>query len=167
MRTYIFSVVCVAALGGCVITLAPEGIRSGIKKHIKLISSLCLLCVMISPMSELLTSLGEIGDSVASDDDREELQSMYESIYNGEMDKENGEGIGAAVKEKLYERFDIPGGESRVEVSFRDLDGDGFREPTRITVILSGGSVFRDPRKIEDYLSELFGAECVCAIELS
>ena len=165
MRTYIYSVVSMAALGGIALIAAPEGIRSGIKKHMKLICSLCLLCVMISPLSELFENIENIGGEIGSFEGDSGLESMYESIYDGNMEMGYGDGIGEAVKKKLLEGFGVPENESRVEVSFADGDGDGFREPSKITVVLSGGSIFKNPRNIERYISDAFECECVCAIE--
>jgi len=155
-----------AALGGAVLMISPEGIRSGIKKHMKLICSLCLLCVMIAPLGRLMETLGSLGNSGNLDIGNEsELESMYESIYQGNLTDEFSGSIGEKVKTALYERFSIPGEECRVETNFADRDGDGLREPCSITVILSGLSVFKDPRAVEKYVSETFGCECICAIE--
>lgn len=166
MRIYIYYVICIAAISGIVLMIAPEGVRSGIKKHIKLICSLCLLCVMINPISELLGAIENIGD-IENDlgGPKNELESMYESIYEGNVESNYIGSIGISVKEKLLDEFSISQNECRVEVSFYDADGDGLREPERITVILSGRSVFQDPRKIEAYIEKLYNCKCVCAIE--
>ena len=52
-----------------------------------------------------------------------------------------------------------------INVQFSDKDGDGVREVQRITVILSGGDVFRDPDQIKRTVFETFGCECECAID--
>lgn len=155
-----------AALGGAALIISPDGVRSGIKKHMKLICSLCLLCVMISPVSELIEGIKNIGNGNANvGGDESGLHSMYESIYEGNIEEGFGDGIGEKVKERLLSEFSIPKDQCRVEISFADNDGDGFREPYRITVILSGGAVFKDPRSIEARISEIFACKCVCAVE--
>ena len=153
-----------AAVGGIVLIVSPEGIRSGIKKHIRLICSLCVLCVMISPLHSLFESLGEIGGRVNSTDE-DILYGVYESIYNESSEKIYGEGIERAVKQRLAEGLDIPADQCRTAVEFSDSDGDGFGEPKKITVILSGRSIFKDPRQVEALISGEFQCECVCAIE--
>ena len=42
---------------------------------------------------------------------------------------------------------------------------DGIAAPARVTVILSGGSIWKDPNAIEATVSALLGCECVTAIE--
>ena len=165
MRAYIYSVVCMAAVGGIVLIVSPDGMRSGIKKHIRLICSLCMLCVMISPVTNLLESIRDIGHRVDEPDDDGYLQGIYESIYDASSEGYFGDGVGNAVKDQLFERFGISPRECRTLVEFCDENGDGFREPKKITVILSGSSVFRDPRQIEGYISGKFGCQCVCAVE--
>ena len=166
VREYIFSVVCMAALGGIVMMVAPEGVRTGLKKHVKLICSLCLLCVMIDPVSQIIGSMKDLEIKPPDGmDGEDELQSIYESIYEGKVESELSNGVGELVKEKLFEKFSIAKESCRVEVAFKDNDGDGMREPSKITVILHGTSIFKDPRVIEEYISGLVGCECICAIE--
>ena len=153
-----------AAVGGIVLIVSPEGIRSGIKKHMRLICSLCMLCIMISPIGEILSGINDIGNKV-NFGDGEQLHGIYESIYESRNEEGYNDSIGKAVKAELSEKMSILDKECRVMVEFSDADQDGFREPRKITVILSGSSVFKNPRQVEDYVSEKFGCECVCAIE--
>lgn len=165
MRTYIYSVVCMAALGGAVLIVTPEGVRSGLKKHIRLICSLCLLCVMISPISQVLDGLKNIGEMIKSPDEEQSLHGVYESMYEEMSESGYSESLGEAVKKELDVSFSIPSDDVRTTVEFSDADGDGFREPIKITVLLSGLSILKDPRKIEQLISEKFDCECVCAAD--
>ena len=125
-----------------------------------------MLCIMINPINELLgmiENIGDLGGNIGGE--KNELESMYESIYEGNFESNYIGNIGGSVKEKLSDEFSIPQSECRVEVSFDDANGDGLREPKIITVILNGGSIFRDPRKIEEYISKLYNCKCVCAVE--
>ena len=154
-----------AAMGGIVLAASPEGVKSGIKKHMRLICSLCILCVMISPLTELIPGIKDIGEGLEGAGDSGGLQGFYESIYEQSSGDGIAEAVGSAVKSQLCESFSIPQSEIRVGVELGDDDGDGFREPTKITVILSGMAIFNDPRPIEKLIRERFGCECACAIE--
>ena len=153
-----------AAVGGIVLIVSPDGISAGIKKHMRLICSLCMLCVMISPVKSLIGSMGDISDSIYESED-EQLYDIYESIYEEKSDEIYGTGIGEAVKEQLRDKFNIPSSECRVSVEFSDSDRDGFREPKRITVFLTGVSAVNTSRQIESLISEKFGCDCVCMTE--
>jgi hypothetical protein len=76
-----------------------------------------------------------------------------------------GENVEKAVKDILGTRFGIPESEISAVVVFADKNGDGVKEVERITVILSGRSIFRDPAEIKGCVSETFACECLCAIE--
>lgn len=169
MNGYVYSVVCVAAACGIVCIVSPEGVRSGIKKHLKLVCSLCLLSVLISPIAELMDGMSHIidggGESIFGEVDKTELRESYESIYDKYIDGGYGDNVGQAAKEMLYEKFGIPEEECRIQVEFADKNGDGVREPFRMVVILSGRSMFREPESIRSFLTESFDCQCECAIE--
>ena len=169
MNGYIYSIVCISMSVGIACIIAPEGTRSGIKKHLKLACSLCLLCVLIGPMAGFINNLREIlssgRDAIMNSLDRDELRESYESIYDKYLEADYGENVGQAVKNSLFDRFGIPESECEVNVEFTDEKADGVKEPRKITVIFSGRSVFRDPKEIKDFISELFGCECLCAVD--
>ena len=97
--------------------------------------------------------------------DEVELRDKYEDIYNKYFEGDYGENIGQAVKDSLYEKFGIANDKCRINVELSDSDGDGIKEPRRITVILNGRAIFKDPEAIKKFISELFKCECKCAIE--
>ena len=166
---YIYSIVCISAAVGIVCIIAPDGIRGGIRKHLKLVCSLCLLCVLIGPLLGFINSIKDVisqgKDALTNFISDEELRDGYESIYDKYLEGDYGDNVGKAVKNSIREQFGIPESECRVNVEFADEDGDGVKEPSKITVIFSGRSVFRDPKEIKSFVSELFGCECICAVD--
>ena len=73
--------------------------------------------------------------------------------------------MGEAVKDILYEELGVGKENCRVSVNFSDTDGDGVREPSKITVVLSGKEIFRDPRTVKNLVYDIFKCECECAID--
>ena len=167
MNAYIYSIVCMAAACGIVCIIAPTGVRTGLKKHLKLVCAFCLLCVLVNPIVSFLDNLRETFEeySLSWGGDNGELRDSYESLYDKYIDGGYGESIGKVAKEMLLERFGMPENECRITVQFDDENGDGAREPKKIVVILSGASVFRDPTPIREFLSESFECICECALE--
>ena len=163
MGEYIYSVVCVSAAIGIASAVAPEGIRGGLKKHMKLIAGLCLLCVMIGPIVGAIDTIRDTFDAATEgiNGEGEDLRGGYENIYKSYLEGEYGDNVALAVKDCLLERFSIPGDECRVRV---DFDNE-LIEPEKITVILSGRSVLRDPKEIKSFVRETFGCECSCAVD--
>ncbi len=167
MNGYIYSIVCVAAAGGIVCIVTPD---KGIKKHIKFVCALCLISVLIAPISGFISGIkdffeGEGEEIFGSIGEEGELRDKYESIYNKYFEGGYGENIGQAVKDSLYEKFGIENDKCRINVVLSDNDGDGVKEPSKITVILNGDAIFKDPTPIKRFISELFKCECKCAIE--
>ena len=50
MKVYIISVVAVSLVASALILLAPEGKGGGISKHLRLLTSLCILAVISEPL---------------------------------------------------------------------------------------------------------------------
>ena len=166
MSGYIYSIVCASAAIGIVCVISPEG---SVKKHLRLVCALCLLCILIGPMSGVINDvkgfLSEEGEALLDEISGEALRGEYENIYEKYLENGYENNVGQAVKSSLLDRFGIPESECRVNVEFADKNGDGIKEPSKITVIFSGSSVFRDPKEIKFFVSELVGCECVCAVD--
>lgn len=169
MREYVFRIVCFSIAAGVLLIISPEGTRGGLKKHTKLISSLCIVCILINPMAELVDSIRSFDaddiNGLFGTDVEGELYEKYDEIYQNYLDGGYGDNIGAAVKDILYERFGILKENCRVLTEFYDSDGDGVREPGKITVILSGNAKFKEPESIKVFISELFECDAAVAVE--
>ena len=169
LKTYVYSVVSFSLALGILLLLVPDGVRQGLKKHVKFIGVLCLLCVLINPATALIESLEELlsGDpSIIFGEPREdELYAKYEDIYQSYLDGSYGENVGDAVKDSLFEKFGIKKESCRVLTELSDNDGDGVRTPQKITVVLSGADRFRDPEAIKEFVAEVFGCDSAVALE--
>ena len=167
MREYVYSIVSFSSAAGLLLILLPSGTRHGLKKHVKLICALCLVCILIDPLSDLIGSIDELfsGDLSIYEDNGGELYERYEQIYQSYLDGSYGDNIGQVVKDALFEKFDIKRENCRVLTEFYDNNGDGVREPKRITVVLSGEDKFRDPETVKEFLSSVFECEIAAAIE--
>ena len=164
---YIFSIACLSAAIGIACAAAPEGIGGGLKKHLRLVCALCFLCVLIGPLTEIIDNVKSSFEALEEgvDDESDEIREKYESIYEEYLEGGYGDNVERAVKDLLSTRFGMPEEECRAEIEFADKNGDGVKEVTKITVILSGRSIFRDPAEIKSCVSECFDCECLCAIE--
>lgn len=169
MREYVYSIVSLSSAVGVILMLAPDGVRQGLKKHIKFISALCLVCVLINPVSEFLYTFDDLLHSdhleFIGGVNEGELYEKYDEIYQSYLEGSYGENIGGAVKDALSEKYGIKKENCRVLTEFYDNDRDGIREPKKITVVLSGLDRFRDPEMIKRFLSDIFNCDVAVAIE--
>ena len=154
MKTYLLSLLGASLAVALIGILAP----AGASKHMKLISSLFLICILIAPLPRAIGSVW----SMAEDFTTQGGQSGSPSDYNGQMQ----EAVNSASKtyfaqtltQLLEQQFSIPPGE--VRCSIRWAEGT-----EQITLILSGSAVWKNPADMEQFVTELLGCECVTAIE--
>lgn len=169
MSEYIYSTVCLAVAVGIVLLIAPDGARQGLKKHIKLIGSLCLICVLIKPTTELLEAIDRLTSEgfsgIFESESESEIYDKYENIYQDYLSGTYGKNIGEAVKDGLLKRFGIAKDECRVISEFEEADSDAVSEPKKITVVLSGNAKFKEPNAIKAFIEELFECDAAVAIE--
>jgi hypothetical protein len=57
MKEYIISLITAALLASLIGLLSPQGEGGGLSRHLRLLTSLFLLCVLLSPAVDLLLSL--------------------------------------------------------------------------------------------------------------
>ena len=159
MKTYLLSLLGASLAVALIGILAP----AGASKHMKLISSLILICVLIAPLPKAIGSVW----SMVEDFTEQGGQSGSSSDYNGQMQ----EAVNSASKtyfaqtltQLLEQQFSIPPGE--VRCSIRWAEGTEQLQPQKITLILSGSAIWKNPNDMEKFVSELLGCECVTAIE--
>ncbi|HHT53921.1 MAG TPA: hypothetical protein GX011_03175 [Clostridiales bacterium] len=158
MREYLMSVIGAALLVGVVGMIIPAGAGEGLKRHVGLVGSLCVLCILISPATKVLGTLSEFSEGGWSgwfEESGEEYSRKY-SDFLLSVGKEN---IERGIVALLGEKFGIPESECSVTAEVRERDGE--LEVVRVTVVLTGKSVLRDPYAIEAYISGLLGCECI------
>ena len=164
MGTYLITLITASLVAAVVGILTPDGERGGIAKHMQLLISLALLCMMIAPVKDAIAALTELagGEWVAP-----ELGATQEEDYREKMEEamQNASGsyLAELLTDALEREFSIASGEVRCAIRWQATDG--AVQPSRVTVILSGRAIWVDPAPIERYVSDLLGCECVSAIE--
>lgn len=164
MKEYIVSLFAAALVAALIGVLSPEGEGGGISKHMRLLTALFLLCVIVAPIGGLIGTLEGMLDGTES---LPGLEGDAEEGYREEMEN----ALSSAAKpyfanlliEAVKKEFSIPDGEVRCSIRWRD--GESGATPDRISIILSGSSIWKDPSGIEKFVRERVGCECVTAIE--
>lgn len=159
MKSYLYALLLVALAAAITGILSPEGEKGGILKHIRLLSALLLICVLILPIQSGISYLfslqnGEIPLpewTIPSDSGKEELQDHLDLVSK--------EYFADQLSARLESQFAIASGEVRCIVQW---DGES---PSLVTVVLSGKAIWKDPEKIENFVKELIGCNCQTAIE--
>ena len=163
MKVYIISIVAVSVLASVTVLLAPEGKNGSISKHLRLLSSLCILAAISDPIISFSKSLfssspGDITELFTEGIDESDSESVFfESISEFSASQLNLE-----LVRLISEKFSIDSDDISVKSSYKTSDsGISF---SSVTVKLSGLAIFKDPRDIEGFVTALTGLPCRCEI---
>lgn len=164
MKQYLLTLIAAALLAALVGILSPDGERGGIAKHMRLLISLFLVCVLIAPLRGVIINLQDL---INGDFSLPELGLENEDDYRQQMENALDDAsvnyFCDMLTQSIESQFSISPGDVRCRV---DWQREGERlSPTRVTVILSGKAIWQDPKPIQAYVSELLGCECITAIE--
>lgn len=163
IKTYMLSIFATALLITVVDILAPSGAGSGLSKHLKLVLSLVFVCVLISPTVSLAEHLFEFAKGNWEFGIEEDVENHYAEELQNALDDTSRDYFEGMLTQTLCREFEIAEGDLRTHVAWNN-DGENPR-PQKVTVILSGKAIWKNPAKIEEYVTSLLGCDCVSAIE--
>ncbi len=158
MSGYLLSVVAAALVVGAIGALVPEGEGGGTRRTVCFLGALCVLCVLVAPLGELMAGLEQLGDGLSGMFDREQAEEQYEQQYIEQLLRYGADNASGSLRGHICERYDIPLEQCHVSAVLGERDGELYVDS--VTVILSGGALLRDPYEIEAYIGELLGCRC-------
>ena len=160
MASYIITLIAVSTVLGALCLLAPAGGR----RNVRLCATLCLLAVMLAPLSRLtraLISASEggafIGTIFLPDGSAE---SDYASAFEQALLAADEARIAAALRSELIKRSETDA--EGLAVSCTLCEANGALYISGVTVRLSGGAILCDPEVIREYIRSV--TECECEI---
>lgn len=159
MKEYVITLVGVCLFCGFITVLSPDGEGGGIKKHIKLIASLCVLSVMIAPLVSFAESLGEYNAENLSDIfEGEEYINKYEEICNDTISAYTADEIARRCKTRICAELGMESESFEVEVATECVDD--VLEVSSVRVTLHPAAITQDPREISAIVSDMLDCEC-------
>ncbi len=158
MREYVMRVAGAAVLLGLLEQLLPP--NASIRARVRLLSSLCLLLVMLLPAAGGVASLPALFESGAWESEQAD-EAAYEKILEGTVRETVQSELSAAILKMLAREHGVNAETATVGVSF--YDGTPLRVK-RVLVTVRGADIFRDPYEMEEAVTALLGCECVVAI---
>ena len=164
MKTYLMSLLGAALLSILVSHLSPEGERGGIAKHVHLLSSLLLICVLLAPVQRLIDTLPSLleGEWLTQTENARD-DTIYREQLQEAIKKSSADYFTDMLAKTLCDEFSI----SQEELWCRVLWDPTASEltPTGVTVVLSGRAVWQDPAKIRATVEALVKCPCDVVIE--
>lgn len=163
MKTYFLSVAAAALIAAICSVLVPSGDGGGIAKHVKLLTSLLLVCVLIAPLGDLIEGLrGTVSGDVTfpweengESDGTEDLQNRLDEVSTAYFTE--------LLTETLEREFAIEKGDLRCAIQWEGEDEN--MRPAKVTLLLSGRAIWKDSEAMESFVTDLLGCECISAIE--
>ena len=141
MSEYLLTLAGVSILSGVVTMLGADG---GMKNYIRLVCSLSVLCVLISPLITLAAG-GELSlDGLWDSLNGEEID--YEEIYKESLESYEIETANQYLKRSIKESLSVD--PSDFDVSIQTVSKNGITEAESVWVILRDKGVLADPDAI-------------------
>ena len=163
IKTYLLSIFATALLITVVDILAPSSAGSGLSKYLKLVLSFVFVCVLISPTVSFAEHLLKFANGNWEFGVEEDVENHYANELQNALDNSSKDYFAGMLTQTLCKEFEIADGDLRVRVEWSG-EGEELR-PEKVTVILSGKAIWKNPAKIEEYVTSLLGCDCVSAIE--
>lgn len=158
MKAYLLSVLAAALAISLIGILAPNGSQSSLK----LISSLFFLCVIAAPLPKLLEDLPRRMEDLITSPGGDSAEDDYRQQADQALENASKTYLAQMLTQFLEQKFSIASGEVRCQIRWKEGENP---TPERVTVILSGSAIWKNPDAIESAVTELLGCECVTAIE--
>ena len=132
------------------------------KKYTRLVCTLCLLCVILRSLPEILGAhiLPLLSADGLFDESNGEEEAFYQEIYNNTVREANAQRIAEGLETMMAKDLALP--IEAFEVLVEIEDSGGYVSVQKTTVLIKEGAVAKDPHKIVDYLETML--ECRCEI---
>ena len=149
-----------AAVIGIMEGILPQNGKT--KQYMRLITGLCLLCLVIKPLGSVLEALPTLFAQATEDlaESENAARAEYERILDGEIADTVRDTLRDALKSELVTRFGV----KNCEVGLSLARVQGELRVSRAVITLMGADIFKDPYVIENYFSDLLECQCIVVV---
>ena len=158
MKEYLLSILAAALTVSVVGMLAPDGSQ----KAIKLISALFLLVAIAAPLPNLISAIPNQLAEIFQIDQEDDIEEDFRLQTDLTLENASKVYLAQSLTSLLAQKFSIPSDEIRCTIRWSDRE---TTTPEKVTIILSGSAIWKNPNQIEETVTQLLGCECVTAIE--
>jgi hypothetical protein len=159
INKYIYSLIITSVIAVLAELIIPKGEGAGIGKYVDMISGLCVVIALISPVKAGVDWLLELeADGIGglvSEHELPDAESYAEAFEMQILDASQEE-----VRRLICKNFKID--PENIRVSLRFSEEYALQS---VSVILRGNGVFVNPAEVTQYVRKTFGCECVVAVE--
>jgi hypothetical protein len=131
---------------------------AGVRRVLSLVILIAIFAPLPGVISDVadieLGALGDIMEGVGGDGDTDRFIEGFE--------KYGAQYVNYEISKDVCDRFDASESDILAIASFGMKDGSLYLE--KITLILSGKAMWKNPHEMEKYIEERYGCQCVSAI---
>ena len=151
MKEYLLSIVLASILGG----ICEELLHGSLKRYLRWVTGICVLAVIVLPVTDLARGLSEWVSSDVMDEiiGETEAREDYAEIMNAQLQDFGVRESERVLATAIAERFSIDSTMLKVTLS-------GENGQYRVVVCLSGSAIWQNPYLIEIYVNETFALPC-------
>lgn len=151
MGGYLYTLAAASVLIALICALTPSSAVS----HAKLLCSLCVICLLCAPLGELVRAVKEGELELPSEwteppaeESEQDRNQVAESLLAGQL------------QDLLQKEFALNPEECSIYAEWSDAG-----KVAKITLVLSGKAIWRDPDPIKAYVQELMCCPCVVVLD--
>lgn len=153
------AVIMTAVGGSAAYVLCPEGKKNGLRDRLGFLLSVIMIFVIASPFLSFMKKTDAFSaDSFLYGVSDAAYERDYESVFKSAVLGTAEEVLCESVSELLEREFELQPGKYELSFSFGSENGATSLE--KITVTVLGAGVFKNPRRIEARLADLYECEC-------
>ncbi len=149
----------VMLLSGIVSMISMEG---DLKKYVRLLCGLCLLCALITPLFEWSTR-GDFQPEELWHEAVEGETEDYEKIWQEALLRGSEQEVQRELQGRLSAAMDLE--EDSFSVSAQIVSKNNIFVLESVTVTLGHEAIFADPKRIISYVEELGDCRCIVVYE--
>ena len=151
MKNYLLSIVFASIFGG----VCEELLHGSLKRYVRWVTGICVLAVIVLPLTDLIRGLSEWAASAPLDAILGEVEGDvdYAEIMQEQLQDFGVRESARVLSAAIAERFSIDS--SALQVTLAMENGQ-----YRAVVCLSGKAIWQNPYLIEIYVNETFALPC-------
>lgn len=156
MKVYFLAILVIGVLGGIIISLSPD---SASAKHIRLLCGICTVGCIVIPIASYAAQSDISVDNWLEMFDGEQYSEKYDEIYNEAFNQIEVSNADNLLKSKIIQEFMIRSEDFDIHIKTSDNSVEKYIEYVELKIYAKGIEI--DPHRIEKYVKDLLGCDCV------
>jgi predicted PurR-regulated permease PerM len=166
MKTYIVGLFALAIVCAVVELLSPEGEGGGIARHIKLMTGLCLLAALLTPVLSLLrqgTNIPSLLEEALDEwlSEKEQAEAEMSDRWQEQYEQMDTSMAADMIRSMLAQHFSV----ADTDIAVTVVLGEDGASIGHLRIALTGRAIWLNTHELEIYIEDTFGCACTIYLE--